>query len=161
MTQDTTRPLLPTFNNSSISIKFLGINYDSNFGLDAEEQDIKQSGFKFSRSVLTTSNFEDILIESPPIIHISTHATHQYQKINKPDEFQIAFEEKQILRYLMDDHTKYSAIYTAIAILFEIEINHFVQYGFKYRNKNNNKGLKICIAKDAKRFPLLCNKNIF
>eukprot|EP01084_Bolivina_argentea_P179306 309844_1 len=125
-------------------IAFLTTNYDPNIDVDKEENDIKNLDFDFTRSLLTKSNLENVLQESPLIIHISTHGFHQYKAINKQTAFQIALEEPQTLRYLIDDHPKFSAIFAVIAILFEQEIHHFVQYGFNHKkNKINNKSNKI------------------
>merc|ERR1712228_879433 len=98
-------------------------------GVDGEEQDINQKEFDFGRSVLTFSDFEQLLIDAPHIVHVATHGSHFYKETNKQNEFQISFEEPQTLRYLIDEHPDYSAYYAVIAVLFEMEICYFVNYG--------------------------------
>eukprot|EP01084_Bolivina_argentea_P179309 309848_1 len=129
----------------STKITFLSTNYDTRMNVDKEENDIKNSNFEFKRSILTISDLENVLIESPPIVHISSHGFHKY-KTDKHKAFQIALEEPKPLRYLIDNHPKLSAYYATIAILFEMEINYFIQYGFK--QSFNNQPLITSIWKD-------------
>eukprot|EP01083_Nonionella_stella_P280792 955302_1 len=109
---------------------------------------------------LTVAALESILIESRPTVHISTHCNHHYKATAKENEFQISFEETHILRALIDEDANFSAYYAVIALLFEMEMNHFVQYGFK-RGEKHNRSLRTSLWYDGIQFALLTNRKIY
>eukprot|EP01083_Nonionella_stella_P176874 620125_1 len=111
-------------------------------------------------SSLTVAELESILIESRPTVHISTHCNHHYKATAKENEFQISFEETHILRALIDEDANFSAYYAVIALLFEMEMNHFVQYGFK-RGEKHNRSLRTSLWYDGIQFALLTNRKIY
>eukprot|EP01083_Nonionella_stella_P179126 634931_1 len=117
-------------------------------------------GDSFLHAVMTASQFESVLKESPTMLHVSTHGSHHYKATEPENEFQISFEETHILRALIDEDTNFSACYAVIAMLFEIEMNHFVQYGLKHSAKHNQ-SLRTYIWCDASRFALLMNDKIY
>lgn len=142
-----------------LRVIFAAVSFDSKLNVDGEEQDINRKEFDFHRSALTFSAFEKLLIDAPHAVHITTYANHFYKDTNKQNEFQISFEEPQTLRYLIDEQPNYSAYYAVIAILFEMEICHFVSYGLS-KNLKQRKKLKTFIWANDK-FTLLRNRKIY
>eukprot|EP01083_Nonionella_stella_P302186 1040850_1 len=144
----------------NLFVRLLGINFDSQFGLDAESDDISSLRLDYKRHGLTMSELESVLKDSPVVVHVSTHGSHHFKATEAENEFQISFEETHILRALIDEDANFSAYYAVIALLFEIEMNHFVQYGLKHSEKHN-RSLRTYIWCDASRFALLTNGKIY
>ena len=104
----------------------------------------------------------------PHIIHMATHGHHNWYLHGKKQEFQIEFEEPHTLIQLVDEHPKFSAYYAAIAVLFEMEISHFVKYGIsnKWSKEKKRDEIKTSMPRDpveldSEKYPLLTNRKIY
>jgi len=144
----------------NLQLGFVGISHDPKLNLDKEVRDIAQNNIDYTRRVFTIEDFKKLLTESPHVVHVSTHGAHHYQVANTQNEFQISLEETTTIRAMIDEDPHFSAYYAVIALFFELEINHFVQYGFKKKEKIQQR-LRTWIWKDQKTFPLLMNRKIF
>eukprot|EP01084_Bolivina_argentea_P004751 8994_1 len=63
----------------NLFVRLLGINFDSQFGLDAESDDISSLRLDYKRHGLTMSELESVLKDSPVVVHVSTHGSHHFK----------------------------------------------------------------------------------
>ena len=105
----------------------------------------------------------------PHIIHMSTHGHHLWWQHDPKQAFQIQFEESHTLIQLVNDHREFSAYYAVIAILFETEISHFVDYWSHPKHRkifgileiSHLEQMKTSIPRDSEKYPLLDNPKIY